>query len=377
MLRPSVTARAVLAVALAGSLSWIAALPAQAAPGGPPIRATTSLEFLGESTLPTDLSFEGTRVGGLSGTAYDAQLGVYYALSDDRSQFAPARFYTLSIDLSDGALDPGDVKVLAVTTLTGPDAEPFPALSVDPEGIALTRDRRLLIVSEGDASRQIPPFVREFDLDGQQVGTFDVPDYYSPAADGASGIRNNLAFESAGLTPQGQFLFTATENALAQDGPAASLTTGSASRILRYNARTGRLDKEFVYPVEPVQDAPVPSGAFSTNGLVELLPLSPTRLLALERGFSVGVGNTVKLYLVDVAGATDVSGLSQLPADNSAVRTVSKTLLLDLGTLGVTLDNLEALAFGPTLPDGRRSLVITSDNNFSKSQITQFLAFAF
>lgn len=371
--------RATTAAALAGALLGVAAPPAHAAPGSRPVTTTTTPSFIGSATLPTGLTFEGTTVGGLSGTTYDAERDVYYALSDDRSQFSPARVYTLSIDLSDGALGPGDVTILDVTTLLDAGGQPFRALSVDPEGIALTPARTLLIVSEGDASGGIAPFVREFSLDGQQLRSFDVPAYYNPVSSGtpsAAGIRNNLAFESAGLTPQGQFLFTATENALAQDGPAATLTTTSSSRILRYNTRTGRLDKEFVYEVERVQDEPVPATGFSTNGLVELLPVSPTRLLALERGFSAGVGNTVKLYLVDLAGATDVSSLAVLPADRSRVRTANKTLLLDLGTDGVKLDNLEALAFGPTLPDGRQSLIVTSDNNFSSTQITQFLAFA-
>ncbi|MBO1347393.1 MAG: phytase [Hormoscilla sp. GUM202] len=33
-------------------------------------------------------------------------------------------------------------------------------------------------------------------------------------------------------------------------------------------------------------------------------------------------------------------------------------------------------AIGPTLPDGRQTLIVISDNNFNDSQITQFLAFA-
>ena len=37
--------------------------------------------------------------------------GVFYALSDDQSQFNPARFYTLRLDLSDGHLANGDVHV--------------------------------------------------------------------------------------------------------------------------------------------------------------------------------------------------------------------------------------------------------------------------
>ncbi len=55
---------------------------------------------------------------------------------------------------------------------------------------------------------------------------------------------------------------------------------------------------------------------------------------------------------------------------------VTKTLIYDFDVLGLTLDNLEGLAFGPTLPDGRQSVVVVSDNNFSPPAFTQFLAFS-
>lgn len=332
--------------------------------------------FLGQETLPTGFLFEDTEVGGLSGISYDAARDVYYAISDDRSTIDPARFYTLSIDLSDGALDDGDVTILDVTTLLDRSGQPFAAGSLDPEGLALTPDDTVVITSEGDAVQLIDPFVREFTLDGRQISNLAVPNYYDPAADATSGIRNNLALESAGITRDGNFLFTATENALFQDGPAATLTTTSPARLLRYN-QIGMPDQEFVYVVEAVQDPPIPSDAFATNGLVDLLPLSPTRMLALERGFSTGVGNDVRLYLVDTAGATNVRGLRALPADLAGVQVVQKTLLFNLDRLGITLDNLEGLTFGPVLPEGRQSLVIVSDNNFSPTQFTQFLAFSF
>ena len=79
---------------------------------------------------------------------------------------------------------------------------------------------------------------------------------------------------------------------------------------------------------------------------------------------------------MDLAGATDVSGRDRLPTALSGIRTAEKTRLLDLDTLGVTLDILQALAFGPVLPDGRHGLVTTSDDGFSTGQTTQFLAFA-
>lgn len=340
------------------------------------------LQFLGEVTFPTTYTFDGTTVGGLSGLSYDASTNSYVAISDDRSQINPARFYTLTIDIADGDLVAGDVVFTDVTTLTDADGVSFPALSLDPEGIVITDEGALFISSEGDATAGIAPFINAFSLSGQQVGELPVDDKYLPTL--TSGIRNNLAFESLTITPNQRYLYTATENALLQDGTAATTDDGSLSRIIQYDLVTGEAVAEFFYEVDEVADEPIPAGQFSTNGLVELLALDNSgTLLALERSFSVGVGNSVKLYEIRTQGATNVIGIDALPfspedpterVDIDAV--VEKRLLLDLGDLGITLDNLEGMALGPTLADGRQSLVIVSDNNFSGTQFTQFLGFA-
>ncbi|MEO1016555.1 MAG: phytase, partial [Pseudomonadota bacterium] len=128
--------------------------------------------------------------------------------------------------------------------------------------------------------------------------------------------------------------------------------------------------------------ATVSADAFATNGLVELLALDNAgSFLAMERSFSIGAGNTIRLYEASTQGATDVGGFDGIldpargePFDLDAP--VQKELLLDLDDLGLELDNYEALAFGPELADGRQSLIVASDNNFSDTQATKFLAFA-
>ncbi|MEL6381247.1 MAG: esterase-like activity of phytase family protein [Cyanobacteria bacterium J06626_18] len=338
----------------------------------------TDIEFLGEVTFPTGFIYENTEMGGLSGLAYDADNDLYYAISDDRSQINPARYYTLDIDLSDGSLDDGDVTFTDVTTLLGADGEPYPEASLDPEGIGLTNDGTLYISSEGDANALVAPFLNEFSLDGQQLTELPVDDKFVPTADQSSGIRNNLAFESVTLTPDGASLYTATEGALFQDGPEATVDNGSLSRIVQYDLETGEAVAEFVYEVEPVPEEPIPADTFNTNGLVELLAIDDDgKLLALERGFSVGQGNTVKLFEIKTQDATNVIDDLML-SDADDFTAVTKTELLDVeADLGIAPDNLEALAFGPTLADGRQSLIIASDNNFNANgQFTQFLAFA-
>ena len=79
---------------------------------------------------------------------------------------------------------------------------------------------------------------------------------------------------------------------------------------------------------------------------------------------------------MSLRGATDVNGLDRLQDAPRQIRPVHKRLLLDLGELGIPLDNVEGLTFGPPLRDGRRSLVLVSDNNFAATQFTQFLLFA-
>ncbi len=378
MLSRLATAVAVLATSVPITApASVAAAPTAPSGVGAPVTGNgrdLALDFRGEAVLEEGTSYAGTPVGGLSGLTYDDQRGVFYAVSDDRSSLAPARFYTVRLSVAAGRLTTDDVTVTDVTVLRRPDGSTFPAGSIDPEDIALTRDRHLLITSEGDASTLVDPFVREFTLSGRQIEDFPVPAPFLPTADASSGIRNNLAFESAGVTPNGRTLFTGTENALVQDGPVATAETGSPVRLLQYDIKHARLTKQYVYRTDPVVAAPQPATGFATNGLVDLLPVGSRSLLALERSFSEGVGNSIRIYRVDLAGAQDVSRYDSLAG--RTVREADKTLVLDLATLGITLDNVEGLAFGPVLPDGRRSLVLVSDDNFSDSQKNQVLLFA-
>jgi N-acetylneuraminic acid mutarotase len=55
---------------------------------------------------------------------------------------------------------------------------------------------------------------------------------------------------------------------------------------------------------------------------------------------------------------------------------LAKRRVADIGSLGVQTDNIEGMTLGPALPDGRRSLILVSDDNFSAAQVTQFVALA-
>ncbi|MFS8119729.1 MAG: esterase-like activity of phytase family protein, partial [Microcoleus sp.] len=121
--------------------------------------AVTQIDFIGRAIFPTGSSFGGTEIGGLSGITYDSDKQVYYAISDDRSSKAPARFYSLKIDLQSGKLEKEQVAFTGVTTLLDENGKSFPELSLDPEGITFTGNS-VFVSSEGDVDRQINPFIK-------------------------------------------------------------------------------------------------------------------------------------------------------------------------------------------------------------------------
>ncbi len=338
-----------------------------------------SYELIGTVNIPTGAQFAETEIGGLSSITYDPARNVYYAISDDQGTIDPVRYYTLSIDVSDGQLDPNDITFLDVTTILDESGAPYAPTSLDPEGLVLAYEGSLYFSSEGFAARTPPvnPFVNRMNLNGKHNRSLIIPNKFLPTS--TQGVRNNLGFESLNVTPDQKTLVTASEGALAQDGPAANLGQSSFARILEYRLSSGRSGNEYVYVVNPVAETPVPPKQFRVNGLVELLPLDNLgSMLALERSFSVGAegtGNTIWLYEIQTQGATDVSGKFSLL--NESFTPVTKRLILNVETdLGIEPDNIEGMAFGPALPDGRVPIILVSDNNFAASQTTQFIVLA-
>lgn len=338
-------------------------------------------ELRGVVTIATGTMFGGTEVGGLSGLTYDAAQDVYYAVSDDRSSRNAARFYHITADTRDGNLDPGDVRVTGVVTLTDDAGQTFGPGSVDPEGIALSGDNSLFVASEGDVTQSIPPFVRSFSMTGRQRDEIPLPDAFLPDATGQRGVRNNLALESLAISPDGRTLHTGTESSLLQDGPPPTVSAGSPSRILNFDLELWSERSQQVYPLAAVPAAPEPPTGAAENGLVELAVLDDFgTVLALERAFVTGRGVTTRLFESRTVGEVDVSSrMSLLSASGAPVMiepAPMKQLIADISAMGVVPDNIEGMALGPVLSDGKRFLLLVSDNNFSPLQTTQFVGLA-
>lgn len=343
-------------------------------PSSPP-----GLRLLGEATLPNALEFRGTTVGGLSALDHDPASGLWVALSDDRSELQPARFYTLRVDVSDRGLR---VEPLDVVTLRQADGKPFPPRKnggevVDPEGLRiLPGGRRLLWTSEGDERVNQSPTLREARIDGGHVRDFAVPAALHFGRPG-TGARPNQAFEGLALTPDARIAWVAMEAALLQDGPEPGVgRPGGPCRFTAFDAASGRAVRQVAYLPDAIPQPPIVPGGYADNGVSEILMRDANRMLVLERAYSMGVGNSLRLYEIDTRAGSDTLAAAELEdGDYSAA---PKRLVADFSHLGLSrLDNTEGMCWGPRLANGRRTLVVVSDDNFSARQLTQFAAFEF
>lgn len=365
-------------MAAASALAFAAGACESAATGAQgPLR----LRLIGEQRLAPGLRFDGGIAGGLSGLDYDARTGDWIAASDDRA--GPARMYTFKLDYSPTGFAPP--RLTAVAALAAPpgrsyrpaqpglpasaDVPDIEALRVDP------RDGSIWFASEGSRELGMQPFVRHAARGGAHLGELALGDGFRVFPDRQHGVRNNRSIEGLAFAPGGQSLWIALEAPLYQDGEPASREQGAPVRLTRMD-RMGKVEAQYAYRLDPISADPAP-GMAADNGVAELLAIDEKRLLVLERS---GIQSTdrgfrfvVRLFEADLGEASDIASVGALAGARYQV--VRKRLVLDMATLGINVGNLEAMAWGPLLAGGKRSLVLLSDDNFDPASGSQFLAF--
>lgn len=234
---------------------------------------------------------------------------------------------------------------------------------------AALRDREAIACAAGCpiawlAGEGPPPWIAGHDLAGR---TRAMADLDHPGLAVFTTARANLGFEALALRPRGG-LWAANEEALAADGPPATPEAGTVVRLVALDDSLRPIAQR-AYVTDPVPGpitSPLPAVGREASGLVELVALPDGTLLALERALggdeSGMAGFRIRLYAVDPRGATDVSAAPHRDGLAAGGWTpVAKTLLLELRP-GLVAANYEAMALGPELEGGDRSLLLMADN---------------
>jgi len=327
------------------------------------------VSFLDEVILPANFEFQHERFGGISGIDYKD--GTLLMVND-----SPANplVFTAKFDFDNSKLD----TLLFTSVIRLKDNAFFEENALDMESIRHFGED-FLISTEGSIRQGLPPQIFEVTPQGEFKTSYPLPDYFMPK--GANSPRHNGVFEGLTTDLNSEGFWFANELPLVKDGKAPKLySTKSPIRISYFNTDENEITRQYAMDLDRITKLPLLPMAI--NGLTEILHLEHNTFLALERSYSAGHkshGNKVKLFLVDISKATDTKNIDQL-SKASSVTFAEKKLLFDFKSIRSKLtdniiDNLEGLCFGPTLPNGNKSLIIASDNNFNSfgAQLNQFI----
>ncbi len=323
-------------------------------------RATSpSSSYLGDFIVSDDYRFNEKAIGGISGITQGEREGLYYAVNDDKGDFDRPKIYTLEISFDQSL----QVKILNVIYLTDEKGKDFKVGEVDFEGIALTPDNNFLLSSEGNYGKQ--PFIEaklfQFSKSGILLKSYNLPKEFRISGNTLP-IQNNLGLESLCGSSDKSLFTTANEGLLTTD--TQDLFNNPLQkyvRFVRYKRTDMEVESQFFYPIDYINA----EGSPKNFGLVDLLCLQSNSYYALERIYLRKENkNHIRIYKTQ-------------PNSNSAA--VKKSLILDLDQIankisdGKGLDNFEGISYGPKLKDGSETILLVSDNNFSKTQRTIFL----
>ncbi len=348
--------------------------------------APKTLRFLGEYDIPHNLSFQQTTVGGLSGIDYDHGEDLYYMIADDRSATNPARFYTARIFLGAKGID--SVRFLDVKTLLQANGQAYPNNKQDPyhvpdpESIRYNPSTQQLVwTSEGERIVNQKDMVLEnpainiVSKNGNWLDSFPLPPKLTMQSI-EKGPRQNSVLEGASFADDFKTLFISVEEPLYEDADRAeTFDTHPYIRLFKFDATTKTNTAQYAYKLEQVAYAAMPATSYKINGISEILSLGNDQLLIMERSFSSGrISCTIKVFIADMKNATNVMGLQSL-RENKEFIPCTKKLLLNMDSLGIYIDNIEGVTWGPVLMNGHRTLLFMADNNFSLLEKSQLLLF--
>ena len=255
----------------------------------------------------------------------------YYAVSDDGSGVWQMQ---ICIDRSSGMI---------TNCVVGRNVR----VGVDNEGVAWDPQNRTVFVTDETAHT-----ISEINPDtGKLVAEVQLPEHQRKR-------RKNRGLEALALSPDGEFLWTANEEALSGDGAPSSVREGTIVRLTRFRRSGGAKwehDGEWAYLTDSI-------GGGKTrrmrSGVSDLCVLEDGTLLVLERELSrkgVDPAYRARLYAVrpDIGAAFDVK------------RPIAKKLLFgaDTGTA-----NYEGVCQGPALDNGDRTLVLVSDGGYADDE---------
>lgn len=357
-------------------------------------------DSVADPTASSDQTFPANIFGGISAVDWSGEGNDYWFLADrgplDGAVDWPCRVHRVRLNFVFNEADQASSKVTAeiIETVFLEDfhghrftglasaytPSPEHPVRLDPEGLRVSPNGTFYI------SDEYGPRLMEFSRAGRLIRELTMPAHYQCSCPGTTwqvelpqndtGRQSNRGMEGLAISGDGKRLFGMMQSPLLQDCHRINKTASPIGRNCRlpvFSAK-GDLEAEYVYQLDD-----------QSLKLNEIIECGPDQLLTIERDGLPGESAVCKnLMLISLREATNVAGRGEALTDELArnVKTVKKHVLLNLldpkwHLAGDQMpEKIESLAFGPDLSDGRRLLIVVSDNDFEMDHPTHVYAFA-
>ena len=264
-----------------------------------------------------------------------------YAVVNDKE--LTEGFHLFSIEMN---RKNGKIRNVSDTMISSP--HPVPT-GLDMEGVCYRKSSNTLFISDEADQR-----IREFSLDGNPTGL----ELRVPALFSTEHIVSNRGFEALTYNHQTGKFWTANESALKSD------TANYPHRVyLQCFGDDLQPDGQFIYHLDAPCKVQGPRTKFYAHGLPALIAMDNGDLIIMERELYsprriLGSRIEVKLYRV-TREALEAAG-------NNDDRPVDKKLIIRFCThirIGqINYANYEGMCLGPTLNDGRQTIILINDS---------------
>jgi hypothetical protein len=196
----------------------------------------------------------------------------------------------------EGLLDPRASIGETTVDLNGAPLPPAD-YGIDPEGLVATLDGNFWV------SDEYGPYIIHFDANGKELERLSPYDDTLPRELSMRGPNQGL--EGLTITPDGNTLVAIMQSALQTPGLPGPAKSVPITRIVTINLVNRSIMHEYLYPLANPQDSRVTAS--------EITALSATTFLVDERNTKNPPDGNVKIYVADIAAATDVGPNSTVP----------------------------------------------------------------
>jgi Esterase-like activity of phytase/Bacterial Ig domain len=257
---------------------------------------------------------------------------------------------------------------------------------IDSEGLVAMPDGTFWV------SDEYGPFIVHFDASGKELERLSPFDGTLPQE---LSLRSpNQGMEGLTITPDGATLVGIMQSAIQPPGLQGSSKSVPVTRIVTIDLADRRNVHEYLYPLANPQESKV--------AVSEIGALSATTFLVDERDDAPVAGGNKKIYVADIAGATDIGPHAAVPGatyqagaggllvngvpletfvgvstdteaisklEAAGISVATKTLKLDLGGLLRSLSPKGEFFGHPKIegilsPDGGKTLILANDSDF-------------